>query len=66
MKTLLAKLASINNPLVIGGGSVGAIETTEFIPHEAIKLTFQVVIAVATLIKFFKDRKEKKNAEKNG
>lgn len=62
MKTILAKLATINNPLVIGGGGVAGIETAELIPQEAIKLTCQVIIAVAALIKFFKDRK---NAKKN-
>jgi NADH dehydrogenase FAD-containing subunit len=55
---MFAKIAAVNNPLVIGGGGVAGIEVAEAIPHEAIKLVCQVVIAVATLVKFFKDRKK--------
>jgi hypothetical protein len=39
------------------------VEVAEAIPNEAIKLVCQVVIAVAALVRFFKDRKKEKSAE---
>jgi hypothetical protein len=58
-----AKIAEIKNPLVIGGGSLGGIEVAEMIPQEGVKLILQAVVAVATLIKFFKQRRDAKKQQ---
>ena len=48
----------LSNPLVIGTAGTAGVEVAETIPNEAIKLVCQVVIAVAALVRFFKDRKK--------
>jgi hypothetical protein len=53
----------MNNPLVIGTAGTAGVEVAEAIPHEAFKLVCQVVIAVAALVKFFKDRKKDKQTQ---
>jgi hypothetical protein len=64
---IISKILAIKNPFVIGSVSAGGVELAEAIPHEALKLVLQVVIAVATLVKFFKERKNNgTNGEKNG
>lgn len=66
VQTLAHKFAQIKNPFIIGGGSTVGVEVAEVIPQEAIKLTLQVVIAVATLVKFFKERRQAKKDAANG
>ena len=58
---IFEKIKGINNPFVIGTGSFTGVEVADLIPQEGLKLVCQVVIAVATLIKFFKERKKAKN-----
>lgn len=49
----------INHPLVVGGGSITAIQLIQQVdPSQAVNLISTIVIAIATLIKMFK--KEKK------
>jgi hypothetical protein len=60
---MIGKILSLNNPLVIGTAGTAGVEVAEVIPNEAIKLVCQVVIAVAALVRFFKDRKKDKIAE---
>ena len=56
-------IGAINNPLVIGTAGTAGVEIAEAIPNEALKLVCQVVIAVAALVRFFKDRKKDKTTE---
>jgi len=64
---IISKILAIKNPFIIGSVSAGGVELAEAIPHEALKLVLQVVIAVATLVKFFKERKkDPTNEQKNG
>jgi hypothetical protein len=65
MKTFLAKILAVKNPFVIGTTSLGSIEVAEIIPQEGLKLILQAVIAVATLVKFFKERKKQKENDQN-
>jgi len=62
---LISKILAIKNPLIIGSTSMAGVEVADAIPQEALKLVCQIVIAVATLVKFFKDRK-KDDQVKNG
>lgn len=46
--------------LVAAGGEAGILATDVAVPHETLQLTLQIIIALATLVKLFKENKNKR------
>jgi|LakMenE01Jun11ns_1017448.scaffolds.fasta_scaffold9853703_3 hypothetical protein len=48
----------LENPLVIGGGAIGAVQLVSALPVEQIiEVVVQIVIGLATLVRLFKKNK---------
>jgi hypothetical protein len=46
--------------LTAAGGEAGIIATDAIIPHDTLQITLQIIIALATLVKLFKENRRSK------